>query len=264
MNSRYLGAVILAPILVFLVIGGSWLQYGLLIVSLIGLNEFYNVVSKKNVNAFRYVGYVFTIFYYAFLYKATFSLIALLIILMVMLLMCIPAINPRYNYIDLSVTILGIIYVSIFFSFVSLVNSKENGNYLVWLIFISSWLSDTAAYYTGRFLGRHKLCPKVSPKKTVEGSIGGLFGSIIGCVVLGIIFQKYGVNIPLFHFGLIGLLSGAFSQFGDLAASSIKRHSEVKDYSHLIPGHGGILDRFDSILFSAVVVFYYLTFVLGR
>lgn len=264
MNSRYVGAVILAPILVFLLIGGSLLQYGLLIVSLIGLNEFYNVVSKKNVNAFRYVGFVFTVLYYAFLYKITFSLIALLIFLMVMLLMCIPAINPKYNYVDLSVTVLGIIYVSIFFSFVSLVNSKENGNYLVWLIFISSWLSDTAAYYTGRFLGRHKLCPKVSPKKTIEGSIGGLFGSTVGCLGLGIIFQNYGVNIPLFHFVFIGLLSGIFSQFGDLAASSIKRHSEVKDYSNLIPGHGGILDRFDSILFSAVVVFYYLTFVLGR
>lgn len=263
MNSRYIGAVILAPILIFLLIGGPLLQYGLLVVSLIGLNEFYNVLSKKNINSFRYMAYVFTIFYYSFLFKINFSLVAMILFLLVMLLLCIPALNPNYNYVDLSTTILGIIYVPIFFSFISLIYAKENGNYLVWLIFISSWLSDTAAYYSGRFFGKRKLCPKVSPKKTVEGSIGGLCGSILGCIALGVIFAKNNINISLVHFALIGLISGVFSQFGDLAASSIKRYSDVKDYSNLIPGHGGILDRFDSILFSAVVVFYYLTFILG-
>lgn len=264
MNSRYIGAVILAPILIFLIIGGTLLQYGLLVVSLIGLNEFYTVISKKKINAFRYVAYVFTILYYSFLYKISFSLVAFILIFLVMILLCIPALNPDYNYVDLSTTILGIIYVPIFFSFISLIDSKESGNFLVWLIFISSWLSDTAAYYSGRFFGKRKLCPKVSPKKTVEGSIGGLFGSVIGCLILGIIFQKYNINISLIHFIFIGLVSGIFSQFGDLAASSIKRFSDVKDYSNLIPGHGGILDRFDSILFSSVIVFYYLTFILQR
>lgn len=263
MNSRYIGAVILTPIVVFLIMGGSLLQYGLLAISLIGLNEFYNVAGKRGINTFRYVGYIFTIFYYVFLYKMNFSLIAFMLFLLVMLLLCIPSINLNYNYMDLSVTILGIIYVSVFFSFITLVNTKVNGNYLVWLIFISSWASDTAAYYSGKFFGKHKLCPKVSPKKTIEGSIGGLCGSVLGCSILWAVLQRYNVNIPLVHFVAIGIISGVFSQFGDLAASSIKRHSEVKDYGNLIPGHGGVLDRFDSILFSAVVVFYYLTFILG-
>ena len=131
----------------------------------------------------------------------------------------------------------------------------EYGKYLVWLVFIASWLCDTTAYYVGRMFGKTKLCPEVSPKKTVEGSIGGLLGSAISCGVFGFIIASYGVNISLIHYVIIGLICGVFCQFGDLVASSIKRYAGVKDYSNLIPGHGGILDRFDSILFSSVVVF---------
>jgi phosphatidate cytidylyltransferase len=135
--------------------------------------------------------------------------------------------------------------------------------YFVWFIFISSWLCDTAAYYSGRFFGKRKLCPKVSPKKTVEGSLGGVLGSIAGCAVYGFILNHYTLNIPMYHYLLIGLISGILCQFGDLTASSIKRYSDVKDYSNLIPGHGGILDRFDSILFSGAVVYYYITYIMG-
>src|SRR3712207_578469 len=182
--------------------------------------------------------------------KITFSII----ILAMLLLLIIPVINLKYNFIDGSVTILGFIYVAMFFSFIILVNKKSYGNYLVWLIFLSSWICDTTAYYSGKFFGKHKLCPKVSPKKTIEGAIGGFLGSIIACTLFGMFAISKGSNVLLIHFSIIGALCGILSQFGDLAASSIKRHVGVKDYSNLIPGHGGILDRFDSILFSSVVV----------
>jgi phosphatidate cytidylyltransferase len=144
-----------------------------------------------------------------------------------------------------------------------LINQKNYGNYLIWLVFISSWLCDTTAYYVGRYFGKNKLCPEVSPKKTIEGSIGGLLGSAVACTIFGVIASTNNVHIALYHYTFIGLLCGVFCQFGDLVASSIKRFVKVKDYSNLIPGHGGVLDRFDSILFASVVVYYYISLVLG-
>ena len=112
------------------------------------------------------------------------------------------------------------------------------------------------AYFVGRSLGKNKLCPKISPKKTIEGSIGGIIGSIIVCGLFGVIFAR-GL---ILHCFIIGALGGVVSQFGDLTASVFKRKMGIKDYGNLIPGHGGILDRFDSVLFNAPLVFYYIVF----
>jgi phosphatidate cytidylyltransferase len=264
MNKRYLGALLLSPLLIFLFIGGIYLKYFTLLAALIGMHEFFSVVKEKNINPLTYISYTLCIIYYILLNNSmNFQTVTLLIIAAVFIMLCVPVINVKYNFIDVSISIFGFIYIAVFFSFIVLVNSKVNGNYLIWLIFISSWMCDTTAYYVGRHLGKNKLCPKVSPKKTIEGSIGGLLGSAAACGIFGFIIISLGVNIALFHFVLIGLICGVFCQFGDLAASSIKRHVNVKDYSNLIPGHGGILDRFDSILFASVVVYYYITLLLG-
>ena len=114
------------------------------------------------------------------------------------------------------------------------------------------------AYFTGMLLGKHKLCPKISPKKTIEGSIGGILGSVILCAAFSAIF----VPQLLVHSIIIGVLGGIISQFGDLTASIFKRKMGIKDYGNLIPGHGGILDRFDSVLFTAPMVYYYILLVL--
>lgn len=262
MNKRYLGALILSPLLIFLFLGGFYLKYFALILALGGMYEFYKVIKQKNINSISYIGYILCIIYYIMLDKnMNYHIVTLLIIASVLILLCIPVLDTKYNFIDVSTTILGFLYVGIFFSFIVLINQKTYGNYLVWLVFISSWLCDTTAYYVGRSLGKTKLCPKVSPKKTIEGSLGGLLGSAVACTLFGFAISKYNVSIPLYHYFIIGILCGVFCQFGDLVASSIKRYVNVKDYSNLIPGHGGILDRFDSILFSSVVVYFYLTLV---
>lgn len=278
MNKRYIGAVILAPLVVFLLLGGIYLKGLMLILSLMGMYEFYSILKTKNIHAINLVGYILCIIYYFILNNnLSFKYTILIFTLGVFIMFCIPTINLKYNFIDIAVTALGFAYVAVFFSFISLVNYKNVyvgnsivhvGKYFVWIIFIASWICDTAAYYSGKHLGKHKLCPKVSPNKTIEGSIGGLLGSIISCTIFGFAVNTYGTNMNLVHtalynYVLIGLLCGVFSQFGDLAASSIKRFAGVKDYSNIIPGHGGILDRFDSVLFSAVVVFYYMSFVLN-
>ena len=266
MNNRYVGALILAPLVIFLFLGGEYLKYLVMVLSLFGMYEFYKVSRKKHYKPIGLIGYILCIVYYLNMgndFSASFNIYIL--IATIFLLLCIPVIYTNYNFVDIALTMFGFLYVAVFFSFIVFVNNKTYGGYLVWIIFICSWGCDTAAYYSGRILGKggkHKLCPKVSPNKTIEGSIGGLLGSAIGCTIYGYAISKYGVTIELYHYAIIGILCGIFGQFGDLIASSIKRFVGAKDYSNLIPGHGGILDRFDSILFVSVVAFYYITFIL--
>jgi phosphatidate cytidylyltransferase len=277
MNKRYIGSVILAPLIVFLFLGGNYLKTLVLIISLVAMHEFYKVVKEKNIHAMSILGYILCIIYYFLINNnLEFKYMILIFTLSVFIMFCIPVFNTKYNFVDIAITMLGFLYIAVFFSFIVLINIKTLnfrgntifvGKYLIWLVFLSSWICDTTAYYGGRYLGKHKLCPKVSPKKTIEGSISGLVGSVAACIIFGMLINKYSVSMNLLHiniynYAFIGLLCGIFSQFGDLAASSIKRYVGVKDYSQLIPGHGGILDRFDSILFSAAIVYYYISFVL--
>ncbi|MEG2353256.1 MAG: phosphatidate cytidylyltransferase [Clostridium sp.] len=263
MNKRYVGAIVLAPFLIFLFMGGIYLKLLLGVVALMGMYEFYSVVKNKGINCFYPLGYLACVIYFVFLnnmYQS--NNLMYLVIALTFIVMCVPVINSKYNFIDSAVTVVGFIYIAIFFSFISLLEQKQYGDYLIWLIFIIAWLGDTSAYYSGRMFGKRKLAPKLSPHKTIEGSIGGLIGAIIGSLLFGSIISKFGVNINIYHYAIIGLLGGVFGQIGDLVASAIKRYVKVKDYSNLIPGHGGILDRFDSILFVSVVVFYYVTFII--
>ena len=251
----------IAPFILFVFLGGMPLKIFTIILSLLGMYEFYNALKQKDFKPISIIGYLMLLLYYFI--GNDFKNLMFIVILGVFILLIIPVIDLKYTFIDVAITLLGFLYVGIFFSFIYLVSEKVGGQFYVWLIFVGSWLTDTAAYYAGRFFGKRKLCPKVSPKKTVEGSLGGLLGAIVGCVLIGVLASQYIETFSLIHFVAIGLLCGVFSQFGDLVASSVKRYVGLKDYSNLIPGHGGILDRFDSILFSGVVVFYYLSFIIG-
>ena len=124
----------------------------------------------------------------------------------------------------------------------------ENGKYLYFLIFIGAWITDIFAYFTGFFFGKHKLIESVSPKKTIEGSIGGTLFCALGFVVMGIIANSFGCNANFVFLAIGGAIISVISQIGDLIMSVIKRHYGVKDYGKLFPGHGGMLDRLDSIL----------------
>lgn len=160
---------------------------------------------------------------------------------------------------DGMVTLTGMFYV-VFFSFhITLIDQMEGYSILIWLVFITAFGTDIFAYFTGVALGKHKLCPKISPKKSIEGSIGGILGSTVLSVLFGVFFAKE----YLIHCIVIGIIGGVISQFGDLTASIFKRKMGIKDYGKLIPGHGGIMDRFDSVLFTGPMVYYYIILVLG-
>lgn len=127
--------------------------------------------------------------------------------------------------------------------------SIEIGKYIYLLVFIGAWITDTFAYFTGVFFGKHKLIPQISPKKTIEGSIGGSAFCIVAFLIYGAIIAKVSNLMPNFlGLALVGLVMSVISQIGDLLASAIKRNYKIKDYGNLFPGHGGVLDRFDSIM----------------
>ena len=149
------------------------------------------------------------------------------------------------------------VYVALGFAALSAIRYGfgDYGKYLCLLAFIGPWTTDTFAYFTGRFFGRHKLIPEVSPKKTVEGSIGGTVFCIVGYIVFGLVMQfSYGFTVNYWMLGVAGLLVAVISQIGDLIASLIKREHGIKDYGKIFPGHGGVMDRFDSVLTTSVML----------
>ena len=149
------------------------------------------------------------------------------------------------------------VYIAVGFAALSAIRYGfgDVGKYLCLLAFIGPWVTDTFAYFTGRFFGRHKLIPEVSPKKTVEGSIGGTVFCIVGYIVFGLVMQfSYGFTVNYPMLGVAGLLVAVISQIGDLIASLIKREHGIKDYGKIFPGHGGVMDRFDSVLTTSVTL----------
>ncbi|MBE6626855.1 MAG: phosphatidate cytidylyltransferase [Ruminococcaceae bacterium] len=162
----------------------------------------------------------------------------------------------KLDYTLVASAFMGVLYTSL--SFTCIVMLREAGAYLYLLVFIGPWVSDIFAYLCGRLFGKHKLIPEVSPKKTVEGSIGGIVFSAIAFIVYGMIIQRFfasDVSFNIITMAIVGAVISIIAQIGDLAASAIKRRFDVKDYGNLFPGHGGVLDRFDSVLLTAPVLY---------
>ncbi len=164
--------------------------------------------------------------------------------------------HGKYPVQDVSTVFVMIFYIIFGFTSILAIRNADKGQYLFLLIFISAWVSDTGAYFTGVLCGKHKLIPDVSPKKTVEGAIGGLVFCVAAFVLFGVIMQNFYDFTPNYILlGVLGLVMSVVSMCGDLVASLVKRQYDLKDYSKLIPGHGGIMDRFDSIIATASVMY---------
>lgn len=164
---------------------------------------------------------------------------------------------PKFHANQVMSAFFCVIYAPILLSFIGFTRNLEYGIYFVWLIFISSWISDTCAFAVGVMIGKHKLCERLSPKKSIEGAVGGVVGAaLVGAVYAAVIMLPV-VENPLIIPGLaiISGIGAVISQIGDLAASAIKRNHNIKDYGKLIPGHGGIMDRFDSVIITAPLTY---------
>ena len=258
MKTRVLSGLIMLPLLIILFLGGYVLFAACLVIGIMGVREFYNGFRKLDVKPSLGIACAAAAALYAInLTGARYEWYMLWFfgVVLVSLLYLFNIENRKLE--DAMATITGIFYV-VFFSFhVTLVDQTEYSS-MVWLIVITAFGTDVMAYFSGYLLGKHKLCPKISPNKTIEGSIGGILGSVI----LSGIFGYFVMPDLLVHCLIIGVLGGIVSQFGDLTASIFKRKMGIKDYGNLIPGHGGILDRFDSVLFTGPMVYYYIVFIM--
>lgn len=258
MKTRVLSGLIMAPLLAILYFGGYILFAACFLIGIMAVREFYNGFHAMDIKPNFGIAVVAAIALYIIDLFTDDPQWYMLWFFGVVLASLLYLFNIEHRKLeDAMATITGIVYV-VFFSFhVTLVEQTQYG-ILIWLVVLTAFGTDIMAYFSGFLFGKHKLCPKISPKKTIEGSVGGTLGSVILCGLFGYFFAPE----VLVHCLIIGVLGGIVSQFGDLTASIFKRKMGIKDYGNLIPGHGGILDRFDSVLFTGPMVYYYIVLVI--
>ncbi|MCH5266131.1 MAG: phosphatidate cytidylyltransferase [Lachnospiraceae bacterium] len=253
------GIVLMVAAIFLLFFGGVWLAAVVGVLSLIGVYELLRVLGMEK-HPLAVPAYLFTAAYYVLLYLnlSRWSLGLIILNLVVMLIIYVLQ-YPRFAIEKVAGTFFACIYVSVMLSAIYQTRCLNNGHWLVWLIIIGAWGSDTCAYLVGMLIGKHHFS-ELSPKKTVEGCVGGVLGAGLIGFIYSCFFPYHDMFVisPMLVFSLVAMVSAVISQFGDLAASAIKRNFEVKDYGNLIPGHGGILDRFDSVIFVAPFVYYLL------
>ncbi|HST22872.1 MAG TPA: phosphatidate cytidylyltransferase [Blastocatellia bacterium] len=266
---RILTAIIALPILLYTVWSDSPYFFVAIasIAILIALHEFYNIASKTSGRPFAVCGYIAALcviacFVFTFLTSVIAVMIALTLVSLTIALSRPEEMNKALA--SVAATVFGVIYVALLAGYLiglRMMFVKEStlimphpAAKLLTMFFAMVMMTDTGAYYTGRSIGRHKLAPRISPGKTIEGAVGGFITAIITGPLCKLIFFP---EIPLLHAALLGAAIGIIGQIGDLAESMLKRGADVKDSGTLLPGHGGMLDRVDSILFCAPLLYYY-------
>ncbi|MDE6388611.1 MAG: phosphatidate cytidylyltransferase [Lachnospiraceae bacterium] len=262
--------------LVTILAGNGVLAAILCLISIIAYKELTKACNvhteNKKCNAPEIAGMIMTVVYYVLLIVTlnqgskdgsgltrVYPAIMIMIVISLILYLFIYVFTfPAYKAPQIMAAMFSWLYAPVMLSFIYLIREGFiYGNYLVWLVFLCSWGSDTCAYAVGVLFGKHKMTPKLSPKKSVEGAVGG----VAGAALLFVLYTHFAVNqytdatIPLILAAVLGAVGALVSMVGDLAASAIKRDHDIKDYGKLIPGHGGIMDRFDSVIIAAPLIF---------
>jgi phosphatidate cytidylyltransferase len=258
-KTRLLSGILLVIIaLATIISGGDVLFATLLMISFIGMTEAYRVLQISG-TLLGGVGYVAAAVYYLLLRMNRTDMVVMLAIAFLIVLMMVYVFTyPKYRSEQVMLAFFGLFYVAFMLSYVYQIRMLPQGAFIVWLVFICSWGSDTCAYCVGMLIGKHKMAPKLSPKKSIEGAVGGVVGAaLLGAAYAAIMNRTMaGADAGVIQYALIGAVGALISMVGDLAASAIKRNHDIKDYGNLIPGHGGILDRFDSVIFTAPIIYY--------
>lgn len=264
---RFLSGIILFPVVALLIIFGNKyiVDMAIAIVAILSIHEFYKAFhTSGKANPIDWIGYVAAAslsIIHVLPANSILKTIGLLLALAILVLFAhVIATHGKTNIQDISITFFGIFYIVIFIMFISIIRENlENGRILIWFVFFSAWGTDIFAYLIGKYFGKHHFT-EISPNKTIEGCIAGTIGAVLMVVIYALVCNLvFHTQFNYIIVAVIGLLLSLVSQIGDLAASSVKRYNGIKDFSHLIPGHGGMLDRIDSILFIAPFAYFLLS-----
>ncbi len=265
LKQRLLTALIGVPLIILILLAPKpIITIVVMIASCVGLHEYYKAVGLSDYPDVCILGYIA-----AFVLSVgggfTTGVSLTLVYIYVVTLFIFMLLSVRsVGIIHIGMLLLGLVYIPYFLSHITYIRALDFGNFYIWLVFIGAFLTDTCAYFIGCRFGRHKLCPKISPNKSIEGAIAGVIGGGLSFVLYGIIVNLFfagllgGGHMHLGRLFLLGLVAAVMSELGDLVASSIKRQFNIKDFGSILPGHGGILDRCDSIILVAPVIFLFL------
>ena len=260
MKTRIISGLCMVPLIAILYFRGIPLVVAAFIIGAVGVFELFKGFEKMDIKPNLFVAWGALVVLYAlhFALPGRHDYLMLWIVLSIVASFVSCFNIEKHRIEDSLATILGILYVELFSYHVVMIDQTGRG-LLVWMVAITAFCTDIMAYFTGVFFGKRKLCPDLSPKKTVEGALGGILGAVIGSVIFGLIIK----SDIFIHLMIMGVFGSVMAQLGDLSASMFKRKMGIKDYGNIIPGHGGVMDRFDSILFTAPAIYYYIQLVLG-
>ena len=258
--SRVLSAMVGIPLAIAIIwYGGIFLFAALLLLVGLGLKEYFNITGNMGLPVEKSFSYFSGLLLIITFYFAPNHIILTITLIFLGILTLMMLSYPNLSFRAVGSTLAGVFYVALLFGFLLLIRQVDSGEILLIFLFLLNWSSDTFAYFLGRAFGRKKLAPRVSPNKTVEGSLGGILGTIVVALLVG----NWLLDISNVNLIAIGILVSIFGQMGDLVESALKRMGNVKDSGKLIPGHGGVLDRFDSVLFTAPLLYFYIIYVIG-
>lgn len=259
--STFIGVIILTIVMASRSI--AFFNIALTIIALMGLHELFSAFKSKDIKPVAIIGYIATLgLLFINQEYAKIKTILILALPVIMLILFAKSVfsNMKTNILDIFVTLFGIVYIPFFLMFLGLTRQLEYGEYFVCLILGGAWVTDIFAYLIGSKIGKHKFS-KISPNKSIEGSIAGILGAATFYGVYTYYLNKAGLNLSYVEMIIMGGVISVISQIGDLVASEIKRFCGIKDFGKIMPGHGGILDRFDSIIMISPFVYMFVRFL---
>ena len=256
------GAALVVALIVILILGTPFVEMAIALLASIAVMELFGAVKLSDNKLLMIISIIGTVGLVAVQCFGAQFFNPIMYVYILVLFVIYMSNMQKVSFEEITKTFFITIYVAFMFAHIIVVRNMEYGNFLIWVVLIGAFITDTAALFGGKYFGKHKLCPKLSPKKTIEGSISG----IIGCIVCTLIFCLicnigFGLETNYLWAIFVGFGASVVSQLGDLSASCIKRQFGIKDYGKIFPGHGGVMDRFDSLFFVAPFVYYMLLII---
>ncbi|MDD3305602.1 MAG: phosphatidate cytidylyltransferase [Acetobacterium sp.] len=258
------GVIGLPLLIIILYLGGFILVIGVSALAFMGIIEYTRAINRMIRPKINIMLMIILATMLMATIKLDYYFLMPVLLVAVIIIFCYEILSGHVGIQRSSATLMGLIYVPIMFGHLFLFETINKGVYYMWLIFVIAFTTDTAAYFIGKSIGNRKIAPLISPKKTIAGSVGGVVIAALSTILYGTILSSYfSFVLPWYLYLIVGVFGSIAGQCGDLTASMIKRKAKIKDFGTILPGHGGILDRFDSILFIIPLIYIFAKLTIG-